>query len=57
MKRFCASRSIGRSRSEGATIQPSRQPVIEKYFEKLLITSASSAKAAAVVGVSSKVMP
>ncbi len=50
MNRFCARHSIGRSRSVGATIQPIRHPVIEKYFEKLLITIASSASASAVVG-------
>ena len=42
MNRFCARLSIERSRSSGTTIQPSRQPVIEKYFEKLLMTIAVS---------------
>jgi hypothetical protein len=38
----CPSRSIGRTSSCGTTSQPTRQPVIEKYFEKLLTTMASS---------------
>ena len=42
MKKFCVSRSIGRTRSGGTTSQPIRQPVIEKYFEKLLTTTALS---------------
>ena len=33
----------------GTIIQPSRQPVIEKYFEKLLMPMASSSKASAVL--------
>ena len=36
----------------GTTIQPTRHPVIEKYFEKLLITTASScSSASAAIGV------
>ena len=46
MKRFCARRSTGRARSSGTTIQPRRQPVIAKYFEKPLITTALSENAA-----------
>ncbi len=42
MKKFCARHSTARSSAGGTTIQPSRQPVIEKYFEKLLTTMASS---------------
>jgi hypothetical protein len=34
----------------GATSQPSRQPVMLKYLEKLLITKMSSVKASAVCG-------
>ena len=41
MYRFCCSRSTVATRCGGTTIQPSRQPVIEKYFEKLLTTTAS----------------
>ena len=45
MKRFCASFSTACATSSGATIQPRRQPVMLKYFEKLLmlITWSSSA--------------
>ncbi len=35
--------------SVGTTIHPSRQPVIEKYFEKLLMVMALAEHAAAVV--------
>ena len=42
MKKFWLSRSIGRTSSVGTTSQPTRQPVIEKYFEKLLTTMAWS---------------
>ena len=42
MKKFWLSRSIGRTRSVGTTSQPTRQPVMEKYFEKLLTTMAES---------------
>ena len=38
MKRFCTSRSIRRTCASGTTIQPIRQPVIEKYFENELMT-------------------
>ena len=38
MNMFCASRSIMRTWSAGTTIQPMRQPVIEKYLENELIT-------------------
>ena len=36
-----------RTSSGGTTIQPTRQPVIEKYFEKLLITMAEPETSAA----------
>src|SRR5205814_9884894 len=42
MKRFCASFSTSRTIPDGTTIQPSRQPVIWKYLEKLLMTNTSS---------------
>ena len=48
MNRFCARHSTGRTRSSGSTIQPTRQPVIEKYLEKLLMTMAFRLNAAAV---------
>ena len=38
MKRFCTSRSTRRTCASGTTIQPIRQPVIEKYFENELMT-------------------
>jgi hypothetical protein len=38
MKRFCTSRSTRRTWASGTTIQPMRQPVIEKYLEKELMT-------------------
>ncbi len=40
MNRFCARHSTGRTSSSGSTVQPIRQPVIEKYLLKLLITTA-----------------
>ena len=46
MKRFWVSRSTALARSSGTTIQPSRQPVIAKYFENPLITTARSEQAA-----------
>ena len=33
---------MGRTRSGGTTSHPTRQPVIEKYLEKLLTTTALS---------------
>ena len=48
MNRFWARHSTDRSKRSGTTIQPSRQPVIEKYLEKLLMTMASSVNANAV---------
>ena len=39
MYRFCASFSRSRTWRSGATIQPSRQPVMLKYFEKLEMTN------------------
>ena len=48
MKWFCARHSTERCRSSGTTIQPSRQPVMEKYFEKLLMMITRSLSAAAV---------
>ena len=38
MTRFWASRSTRSTRSSGRTSQPSRQPVIDQYLEKLLTT-------------------
>ena len=46
--RFCCSRSIGRTSGSGTTIQPTRQPVMQKYFENELITSACGESSAAV---------
>ena len=40
MYTFCCSRSTASRRWSGTTIQPSRQPVIEKYLLKLLTTTA-----------------
>ena len=37
-----------RTRLGGTTIHPTRQPVIEKYFEKLLMTTTSSENCSAV---------
>ena len=48
MNRFCARHSTGRTRSSGSTIQPTRQPVMLKYLEKLLTTMALGLSAAAV---------
>ena len=42
MKRFCASFSTGATSDSGSTSQPRRQPVMPKYFEKLLIDTTSS---------------
>src|SRR5260221_555630 len=39
MKRCCASFSNSRTCSSGSTTQPRRQPVMQKYFEKLLTTT------------------
>ena len=50
MNRFCASRSTGRVRSSGSTIQPTRQPVIDQYFENELITTAPGIAAAGAAG-------
>ena len=44
---FCARHSTGRTRSSGSTSQPIRQPVMEKYLEKLFTTIALSLKDAA----------
>ena len=49
MKRFCASFSIAPTSAGGTTIQPRRQPVIEKYFEKLLMEMTSSPCASALL--------
>ena len=38
MNMFWAIRSTTRTWASGTTIQPTRQPVIEKYLEKELIT-------------------
>ena len=42
MKKFCASFSTAALIDDGTTSQPSRQPVMLKYFEKLLMTITSS---------------
>ena len=47
MNRFWASRSTARRWLGGTTIQPTRQPVIEKYLEKLLMTNTSSVTSSA----------
>ena len=44
--RFWPNRSTATDRSSGSTSQPTRQPVIEKYFEKLLTTTAEGEPAA-----------
>jgi len=50
--------SIARSSRGGTSIQPSRQPVIEKYLEKELTTTAGgSTHADAVAGLPAKEMP
>ena len=48
MERFCCSRSIGRTSCSGTTIQPTRHPVMQKYFENELMTSARGDSSAAV---------
>jgi hypothetical protein len=53
MNRFCARRSTAGTSSSGSTSQPRRQPVMQKYFEKLLATIASGAIPSAVPGRSS----
>lgn len=50
MNRFWASRSTGRVRSSGSTIQPTRQPVMDQYFENELITTAPGIAAAVAAG-------
>ena len=39
---------MGRTSRSGTTIQPMRHPVMEKYFEKLLMTTTSSECSSAV---------
>ena len=39
---------MGRTSGSGTTIQPTRQPVMQKYFENELITSARGESSAAV---------
>ena len=53
MNRFWASRVTGATRSLGSTSQPRRQPVMQKYFEKLLTTIASRQNARMVSAGSS----
>ena len=48
MNRFCAKHSTGRTKSSGSTAQPTRQPVMAKYLEKLFTTTALALNAAAV---------
>jgi len=57
MKKFWLSRSIGRTRSVGTISQPIRQPVMEKYFEKLLTTMAESETSTADTVSPSYTMP
>lgn len=49
----------GAPQPRGQTSQPSRQPVIEKYFEKELTSTASRevSQAQLVAGLPGKVMP
>jgi len=46
--RFCCSRSIGRTKGSGHHHPADRQPVMQKYFENELITSACGESSAAV---------
>ena len=48
MNRFCASRSTTGTSASGTTIQPSRQPVMLKYLEKLLMLMTWSSMASPV---------
>ncbi len=50
MYRFCESFSKAAAVDGGTTSQPSRQPVMWKYFEKLLTTTTSSPSSSAVRG-------
>ena len=52
INKFCAKHSTGRTRSFGSTIQPTRQPVIEKYFENEFTTTAPAMLAAVESGAS-----
>ena len=47
-REIACSRSIGRTSACGTTIQPMRQPVMQKYFENELMTTALSDSRAAV---------
>ena len=48
MNRFCASRSTGSTKASGKTSQPRRQPVMLKYFEKLLTETMCSPSCSAL---------
>ena len=48
MNRCCASRSKRFTRCAGSTAQPSRQPVMQKYFEKLFTSTTSPSRPAAL---------
>jgi hypothetical protein len=48
MNRFCANRSTTGTSVSGTTIQPSRQPVMLKYLEKLLMLMIWSSIASAL---------
>ena len=50
MNRFCASFSKVPTSAGGTTSQPSRQPVMLKYFEKLLTVTTSSPNDSADAG-------
>jgi len=50
MNRCCASFSKPRTALCGSTTQPRRQPVMQKYFEKLLISTTAPGKPRALQG-------
>ena len=50
MNRCCASFSNSRTRAAGSTTQPRRQPVMQKYFEKLLTRTTSPGSPSALAG-------
>ena len=57
MNRCCASFSSSRTRASGSTTQPSRHPVMQKYFEKLLTSTSSPGSPYAVAGALPYVRP
>ena len=52
-----ASRSTASSNSSGTSSHPIRQPVIEKYFEKLLTTTPARLESQALAAGGPNVMP